>query len=66
MSDNRSRNFLLLCCHYYFFCIPAMAEYKPIPETLSKQYKAEMERIIDEDYPIVIKKLTMKLKKQAL
>ena len=42
MSDNRSRNFLLLCCHYYFFCIPAMAEYKPIPETLSKQYKAEM------------------------
>ena len=43
-----------------------MAEYKPIPETLSKQYKAEMERIIDEDYPIVIKRLTMKLKRQAL
>ena len=37
--------------------IPVFAEYKPIPETLSKQYKKEMEQIIDEEYPIVIKKI---------
>ena len=43
-----------------------MVEYNPIPENLSKQYKTEMEQIIDKDYPIVIKRMTMKLKRQAL
>ncbi len=45
-----------------FFCVPAMAEYRPIPETLSKQYKTEMEQIIDEEYPIVIKKIDNEVK----
>lgn len=45
-----------------FFCVPAMAEYKPIPENLSKQYKTEMEQIIDEEYPIVIKKIDNEVK----
>lgn len=39
-----------------------MVEYKPIPETLSKQYKAEMERILDEQYPQVIKKIDNEVK----
>lgn len=60
------KKFFITLLLLMFFCIPAMAEYKPISKTLSKQYKAEMERIIDEDYPIVIKRLTMKLKRQAL
>ena len=32
------------------------AEYKPIPANLSKQYKKEMEHIIDVEYPNTIKK----------
>ena len=31
--------------------------YIPIPKELSQQYKAEMEQIIDEEYPKVIKKI---------
>lgn len=34
--------------------MPALAEYKPIPAHMSKQYKIEMEQIIDEEYPQVI------------
>ena len=30
--------------------IPVFAEYKPIPETLRKQYKKEMEQIINSEY----------------
>ena len=30
--------------------LPVFAEYKPIPETLSKQYKKEMEQIINSEY----------------
>ncbi len=37
------------------FCIPTFAEYKPIPANLSKQYKKEMEHIIDVEYPNTIK-----------
>lgn len=58
------KKFIITLLSLLFFCVPAMAEYKPIPENLSKQYKTEMEQIIDEEYPIVIKKLTMKLKMQ--
>ena len=38
-----------------YFCIPTFAEYKPIPANLSKQYKKEMEHIIDVEYPNTIK-----------
>ncbi len=36
------KKFIITLLSLLFFCVPAMAEYKPIPETLSKQYKAEM------------------------
>lgn len=39
------------------FYIPAFAEYKPFPETLSTRYKKEMEQIIDNEYPQVIKNI---------
>ncbi len=32
-------------------------EYVPIPKELSKQYKAEIEQIIDEEYPKIIKNI---------
>ena len=35
--------------------IPTFAEYKPIPKNLNKQYKAEIEHIIDTEYPKAIK-----------
>ena len=34
----------------------AFAEYKPIPKNLSSQYKIEITKIIDKDYPNAIKK----------
>lgn len=37
------------------FSSPAFAQYKPIPKDLSQQYKKEMEQIIDEEYPNIIK-----------
>ena len=46
-----------------FFCVPAFAEYKPIPASLRKQYKAEMEQIIDEEYPIFIKNIDNEVNK---
>lgn len=44
------------------FFLPVFAEYKPIPKNLSKQYKAEMEQIIDEEYPKVIKNIDNEVK----
>lgn len=41
----------------FFLSIPSWAEYKPIPKELSKQYKAEMEQIINEGYPQVIRNI---------
>ena len=38
-------------------CIPAFAEYKPIPLNMSKQYKTEIEHIIDSEYDQIIKKI---------
>ena len=37
-------------------CLPVFAEYKPIPKNFSSQYKTEITKIIDEEYPIAIKK----------
>lgn len=44
--------FLLIC--FIFLCLPVFAEYKPIPKELSKQYRVEMEQIIDNGYPQAI------------
>lgn len=38
-------------------CIPAFAEYKLIPLNMSKQYKTEIEHIIDSEYDQIIKKI---------
>ena len=46
----------------FLYCIPAFAEYVPIPKHLSKQYKAEIEQIIDEEYPKVVKNIDDYLK----
>lgn len=40
-----------------FLSLSAFAEYKPIPQNLSKQYKADIERIIDEEYPKALKQV---------
>ncbi len=51
------RNVVLLFVVFVTFALSAFAEYKPIPKHLSKQYKADMERIIDEEYPKAIKEI---------
>lgn len=56
------KKFIITLLSLLFFCVPAMAEYKSIPENLSKQYKTEMEQIIDKEYPIVIKKIDNEVK----
>lgn len=38
-------------------CMPTFAEYKPIPLNMSKQYKTEIEHIIDREYEQIIKKI---------
>lgn len=40
-----------------FFSLPAFAQYKPISKGLSQQYKQEMEQIINEEYPYVIRNI---------
>ena len=42
--------------------IPTFAEYKPIPKNLNKQYKAEIEHIIDTEYPKAIKNVDKNVK----
>ena len=54
--------FVIICL--IFISLPVRAEYRPIPKELSKQYKAEMEQIINEGYPQVIRNID-KLFKEA-
>ncbi len=46
-----------------FLGSPVFAEYVPIPEHLSKQYKKEMECIINKEYPKAIKNVDNYVKK---
>ena len=48
------KKFIITLLSLLFFCVPAMAEYKPIPENLSKQYKTEMEQIIETESPVCV------------
>ena len=57
MNMKTIRNVVLLFVVFVTFALSAFAEYKPIPKHLSKQYKADMERIIDEEYPKAIKEI---------
>ena len=43
------KKIIALIC-FLFLCLPVFAEYKPIPAYLSKQYKTEMESIINNNY----------------
>lgn len=56
------KNFITVLLLSFFTCIPVLAEYKPIPKSLSKQYKAEIEQIIDEEYSQVIKNINNEVK----
>ena len=46
---------VILIIFSIIFIAPAFAEYKPIPKELSKQYKAEIEQIISENYDLTQK-----------
>lgn len=56
------KKIILIICLILQFFIPVYADYKPIPESLSEQYKTEMEQIINEEYPHVIKKIDDEIK----
>lgn len=56
------KKIILIICLIFQFFIPVYADYKPIPESLSEQYKTEMEQIINEEYPHVIKKIDDEIK----
>ena len=43
------KKLIALIC-FIFLCLPVFAEYKPIPANLSKQYRIEMENIINSNY----------------
>ena len=44
------KKLLFLISLLFLFCLPATAAYIPIPQELSKQYKTEMEQIINKNY----------------
>lgn len=48
------RKLFILISLLILFCLPVFAEYTPIPKELSKQYKVEMEQIIDNNYQKII------------
>ena len=43
------RILILLTC-FIFLSLPIFAEYKPVPAALSKQYKTEIEQLINNEY----------------
>lgn len=46
---------LIIAFCLILFVLPCFAEYKPIPKNLSAQYKAEITKTIDKEYPKVVK-----------
>lgn len=62
MQNKIIKNFLVLTYAFLFTNLSAFAEYKPIPTELSKQYKHEMEHIIDKNYPTVLKNINKEVK----
>ena len=49
------KKLLLIFLTFFFFCFPAFAEYKPIPSNLSKQYRDEITKIINKQYPVAMR-----------
>lgn len=50
------KKMFLVICIIFVFCDSAFADYKPIPKNLSQQYKKEITRIINTQYPVAIRK----------
>ena len=48
---------ILIAVLFIFFCLPVLAEYKPIPKELSVQYKKEIEQLIKTQVPIAKKNI---------
>ena len=48
---------ILIAVLFIFFCLPVLAEYKPIPKELSAQYKKEIEQLIKTQVPIAKKNI---------
>ena len=48
----------------FLFCNSVFADYVPIPENLSEQYKKEVTKIIDTQYPVAIRK-TKQIRREA-
>lgn len=48
---------ILVVIYLILFALPCFAEYKPIPKNLSAQYKAEITKTIDKEYPKAIKQV---------
>lgn len=59
------KKLLVLFC-LIIFSLPVFAEYRPIPANLSKQYKAEMESMIDKGYPKAIKNVDDYVKRASI
>ena len=55
---------LIILIFIVFLQIPAFADYKPIPMDLSVQYKTEVTKIIDKQYPIAVRK-TKQISREA-
>ena len=48
---------ILIAVLFIFFCLPVLAEYKPIPKELSTRYKKEIEQLIKTQVPIAKKNI---------
>jgi hypothetical protein len=51
------KKFVLFIFLFLVFSLPAFADYKPIPKELSKQYKYEIEKLINKKYNPTIKEI---------
>ena len=48
---------ILIILLFISFSLPVLAEYKPIPKELSKQYKKEIEQVIKSQIPVAKKNI---------
>ncbi len=56
------KRIIVLICVILINCSPVFAEHKVISEDLSKQYKQEIEQIINKNYPKIIKDIDNEVK----
>ena len=51
------KKLFILFVSFIFLCLPAFAEYKPIPDNLKEQYKNEVEQTINNKYKTILKQI---------